>query len=143
MLYETIKSNIKDAMKEKNTTLKDVLKQVQAKAQADAKEHKTDITDEIVLNAINKELKQLNQTLEEVKSKPESELFKSTMEKIVILKAYLPEQLSEEDIAKEIQKIISENPDVAGGRLTGLVMKSLKGKADNQTIKKVLDSITK
>lgn len=32
MLYETIMSNIKDAMKEKNTTLKDVLKQVQTKA---------------------------------------------------------------------------------------------------------------
>ena len=98
MLYETIIFNIKEAMKEKNTTLKDVLKQVQTKAQATAKENKVEITDEIVLEAINKEIKQLNQTLDSVKSKPESELFKSTMEKINILKAYLPEQLSEEEI---------------------------------------------
>lgn len=143
MLYETIMSNIKDAMKEKNTTLKDVLKQVQTKAQATAKESKTEITDEIVIDAINKELKQLNQTLDAVKSKPESELFKSTMEKITILKAYLPEQLSEDEIAKEIRKIIFNNEGIPSGKLTGIVMKTLKGKADNLTIKKVLDTIIK
>ena len=143
MLYETIMSNIKDAMKEKNTTLKDVLKQVQTKAQATAKESKTEITDEIVIDAINKELKQLNQTLDAVKSKSESELFKSTMEKITILKAYLPEQLSEDEIAKEIRKIIFNNEGIPSGKLTGIVMKTLKGKADNLTIKKVLDTIIK
>lgn len=143
MLYETIMSNIKDAMKEKNTTLKDVLKQVKSKVQATAKENKTEITDEIVIDAINKELKQLNQTLDAIKSKPESELFKSTMEKITILKAYLPEQMSEDDIAIEIQKIISENSGIPVGKLTGIVMKTLKGKADNKTIKKVFDKITK
>lgn len=141
MLYETIIFNIKEAMKEKNTTLKDVLKQVQTKAQATAKENKVEITDEIVLEAINKEIKQLNQTLDSVKSKPESELFKSTMEKITILKAYLPEQLSEEEIEKEIREILSENEGVNKGKLTGIVMKTLKGKADNVTIKKVLDRI--
>ncbi len=143
MLYETITSNIKDAMREKNSTLKDVLKQVQAKAQATAKENKTEITDEIVINSINKELKQLNQTLEAVKSKPESDLFKSTMEKITILKGYLPEQLSEDEIAKEIRRIIFENEGTPSGKLTGIVMKQLKGKADNVTIKKVLDTIVK
>lgn len=143
MLYETITSNIKDAMREKNSTLKDVLKQVQAKAQTTAKENKTEITDEVVIDAINKELKQLNQTLDAVKSKPESDLFKSTMKKITILKAYLPEQLSEDDIAKEIRKIVFENNGVPTGKLTGIVMKTLKGKADNVTIKKVLDTIIK
>lgn len=143
MLYETIMFNIKDAMKEKNTTLKDVLKQVKSKVQATAKENKTEITDEIVIDAINKELKQLNQTLDAIKSKSESELFKSTMEKITILKAYLPEQMSEDDIAIEIQKIISENSGIPVGKLTGIVMKTLKGKADNKTIKKVFDKITK
>lgn len=143
MLYETVMSNIKDAMKEKNTILKDVLKQVQTKAQATAKENKTEITDEIVIDAINKELKQLNQTLDAVKSKPESDLFMSTMEKITILKAYLPEQMSEDEIANEIKQIISENTDVPIGKLTGIVMKSLKGKADNKVIKKVFDEINK
>lgn len=143
MLYETIMSNIKDAMKTKNTTLKDVLKQVQTKAQTIAKENKVDITDEIVINAINKELKQLNQTIDSIKSQPESDLFKSTMEKIKILKGYLPEQLSEEEIEVEIRKIINDNEGIHSGKLTGMVMKTLKGKADNVTIKKVIDKVIK
>ena len=69
MLYEAIMSDIKDAMKSKNITKKDVLKQVQTKAQSDAKENKSDITDEVVIKAINKELKQLNQTKEAISSK--------------------------------------------------------------------------
>lgn len=119
-------------MKEKNTILKDVLKQVQTKAQATAKESKTEITDEIVIDAINKELKQLNQTFDLIKDKTESDLFKSTVEKINILTDYLPEQLLEDEIANEIKQIISENTDVPIGKLTGIVMKSLKGKADNK-----------
>lgn len=142
-MYETIVSNIKYAMKEKNTNLKDVLKQVQIKAQATAKENKVEITDQIVIDAINKEIKQLNQTLDAIKSKPESDLFKSTMEKINILKTYLPEQLSEEEIEREIRKIMFNNAGIPTGRLTGIVMKTLKGKADNITIKKVLDRVSK
>lgn len=143
MLYETIVCNIKNAMKEKNTTLKDVLKQVQIKAQATAKDNKVEITDEIVIDAINKELKQLNQTLTSIQSKPESDLFRSTMEKINILKDYLPEQLSEDEIEDEIRKIISINDGVPSGKLTGIVIKTLKGKADNVTIKKVLNRVVK
>lgn len=142
-MYETIVSNIKYAMKNKNKNLKDVLKQVQIKAQATAKENKVEITDQIVIDAINKEIKQLNQTLDAIKSKPESDLFKSTIEKINILKTYLPEQLSEEEIEREIREIMFNNTGIPIGRLTGIVMKTLKGKADNITIKKVLDRVSK
>lgn len=143
MLYETIQQNIKDAMKNKNTTLKDVLKQVQTKVQATAKEKKVEITDEIVIDAVNKELKQLNQTLDAVKSKPDSELFKSTVEKINILKTYLPEQLSDDEIRAEVEKVISENADVPKGKLTGMIMKQLKGRAEPARIKSVIDSLLK
>lgn len=64
-------------------------------------------------------------------------MFKSTVEKINILTDYLPEQLLEDEIANEIKQIISENTDVPIGKLTGIVMKSLKGKADNK-VKKYL-----
>lgn len=143
MLYETILNDIKAAMKNKNTTLKDVLKQVQSKAQAIAKEAKTEITDEITVEAINKELKQLNQTLDSIKSMSESNLFKSTTEKIEMLKKYLPEPLTEEEIAREIRRIMHSNDGVSAGKLTGIIMKELKGKADNITIKKVIDNIIK
>ena len=143
MLYNVILSDIKDAMKTKNTDKRDVLKQVQAKAQAEAKEGKCEITDEIVVNALNKELKQLNQTFEAIKMKTGSDLYKSTVIKIEILRGYLPEQLSEDECLAEVSKILNANVDMPTGKLTGLVMKSLKGKADNKLIKDCVDTLLK
>lgn len=141
MIYETILNDIKTAMKEKDTDKKDVLKQVQIKVQADSKENKKEITDEMVLSAITKELKQLNQTKEAIASKPDTPLYQSTNYKIGILDTYLPEQMSVEEIKAEITKLMIDNPNVTGGKLTGLVMKALKGKADNKTIKECIDKI--
>ena len=89
MIYETILNDIKVAMKEKDTDRKDVLKQVQIKVQADSKENKKEITDEMVLSAITKELKQLNQTKNAISSKPDTPLYQSTNRKIDILNTYL------------------------------------------------------
>lgn len=141
MIYEIILNDIKIAMKEKDTDKKDVLKQVQIKVQADSKENKKEITDEMVLSAITKELKQLNQTKDAISSKPDAPLYQSTTRKIDILNAYLPEQMSVDEIKAEIKKIMMNNPDVTGGKLTGLIMKTLKGKADNKIIKECIDEV--
>lgn len=141
MIYEIILNDIKIAMKEKDTDKKDVLKQVQIKVQADSKENKKEITNEMVLSAITKELKQLNQTKDAISSKPDAPLYQSTTRKIDILNAYLPEQMSVDEIKAEIKKIMMNNPDVTGGKLTGLIMKTLKGKADNKIIKECIDEV--
>lgn len=143
MLYDVIMSGIKEAMKSKDTNKRDVLKQVQTKAQAEAKEKKVDLTDEIILNAISKELKQLNQTKDAVSSKPDSDLYKSTVEKIKILQGYLPEQLSEDECLCEVGEILNRTTDMPKGKRIGLIMKELKGKADNKLIKQCIDALLK
>ncbi len=143
MLYEQITADIKSAMIEKNTDKKDVLKQIKMKTDAIAKESKADVTDEMVQQAISKELKQLDQTFEAIKNRTDSDLYKSTVAKIEILKGYLPEQMSKEEIETEIKRIISENESVKGGQLLGIVMKTLKGKADNKAIREVFDAVEK
>lgn len=143
MLYDVIMLDIKEAMKSKDTNKRDVLKQVQTKAQAEAKEKKVDLTDEIILNAISKELKQLNQTKDAVSSKPDSDLYKSTVEKIKILQGYLPEQLSEDECLAEVGKLLNSTEDLPKGKRIGLIMKELKGKADNKLIKQCIDALLK
>lgn len=143
MLYDVIMSDIKEAMKSKDIDKRDVLKQVQSKSQADAKEKKIEISDEVVLNAIAKELKQLNQTKDSVASKPDSDLYKSTVEKISILQGYLPEQLSEDECLVEVGKLLNSTEDLPKGKRIGLIMKELKGKADNKLIKQCIDALLK
>lgn len=143
MIYEKIMAEIKEAMKTKEVDKKDVLKQVQSKVQNIAKDNKTEITDEVVFEAIRKEIKEMNKTLDEIKSKPESDLYKSTEFKIKTIEAFLPAQLTKEQLTEMINGVIANNSDVPKGKLTGIVMKELKGKADNKLIKETLDEILK
>lgn len=142
MLYEKLQNEIKGAMLSKDKDKRDVLKQVQMKTQAFAKENKVDITDEIVLSSVSKELKQLNQTKDSLVDNKESDLYKSTEYKISILQGYLPEQLSKEDCLVEVNKILSSlDNNMSNGAKIGAVMKKLKGKADNKLIKECIDTI--
>lgn len=142
MLYTEIQNAIKEAMKSKETDKKDVLKMVVAKAQAIAKESKCDITDSIMLDGIQKELKQLNQTKDSLTGKENSELYKSTLCKIEILNGYLPKMMTEEEVRVEIDDIINTiGVELNKGALMKAVMPKLKGKADGKIISKCVDDI--
>ena len=97
-MIHKIHADIKTAMVEKDTIKKDVLKMVLDKANAAAKEKKIDTpTDEMVMNAIKKEMKQLGQTVDMLKQngKETSPLCVESEQKAEILATYLPKQLNE------------------------------------------------
>lgn len=147
MLYIQIQNDIKAAMKNKETDKRDVLKMALSKAQALAKEQKTDLTDSIMLDGIKKELKQLNQTKDSLAGKETSELHLSTVSKIDVLSQYLPKMLTEEEITKILADKLVNLPEgeVISPKIKGWVMKNvmpdLKDVADGKTISKCLDSL--
>lgn len=142
MLYTEIQNAIKEAMKSKEVDKKDVLKMVVAKAQAIAKESKCDITDSIILDGIQKELKQLNQTKDSLTGRENSELYKSTVYKIEVLNGYLPKMMTENEVRAAISYIVdTTNVELNKGALMKAVMPKLKGKADGKIISKCVDDI--
>ena len=142
MLYTDIQNAIKEAMKSKETDKKDVLKMVVAKAQAIAKESKCEVSDSIVLDGIQKELKQLNQTKDSLVGKENSELYKSTVYKIEVLNGYLPKMMTENEVLASISYIVdTTNVELNKGALMKAIMPRLKGKADGKVISKCVDDI--
>ena len=145
MLYTKIKYEIKTAMKEKNVVKRDVLKMVIDKARAIEKEQNPnklseDVSDDIMMKAIQKELKQLRQTQDALKDKEESNLYKETELKITILSEYLPKQMDKEEVEKAVAVILStENFPNFGAKMKA-VMSQLKGKADNKLIKEIVEN---
>ena len=147
-MYVKIKAEIKIAMKDKNVIKRDVLKMVIDKARSikkeqypnDTSEH---ISDEMILQAINKEMKQLAQTLDSVKGKTEDkfvEIAQTTQHKIDILSAYLPSQMTREEVEKVVDMILSNRDFPNFGMKMKAVMAELKGKADNKLIKEVVET---
>lgn len=152
MVIEQIKNEIKDAMVNKDEVRKNTLKQVLDKANASAKEAslkngtdiKVELTDEVCINAVNKEIKQLDQTISmlEQGKKTESDLYKNSVKAKEILSAYLPKQLNVEELEEEIKKLIADIDTSNRGLVMKTVMGALKGKADgkliNQTVSKLI-----
>ena len=142
-MYNKIMSEIKEAMKNKETDKKDVLKMALTKAQNIAKENKCEVTNEIVLDAIKKELKQLDQTKKSLEGREDSDLYKSTVYKSEILNKYLPEMLGEKDVMIRVIALLEDERVKSKGEAMKIVMKDLKGKTDNKLISECVDKYLK
>lgn len=136
-----IQNEIKEAMKSKDSEKKDVLKAVVDKAKLSAKEQKVDVSNDIVIAAIQKELKQQRQTLESIKDKIEHPLFKSTMYRISVLESFLPKMMSREEVEQRAKEILATGEYPNFGEKMKAVMAELRGQADNGTIKSVVQTL--
>lgn len=147
-MYVKIKAEIKEAMKSKDVIKRDALKMVVDKARAIQKEQNPidtpeTIPDEVVIQAIQKEVKQLNQTKDALKGRENTDLYIQTTHKMAILCAYLPSQMTREEVEKAVSDIISKGDYPNFGMKMKAVMIELKGKADNKLIKEVVEMYAK
>ena len=145
-MIKRIHADIKTAMKEKNITQRDVLKMVLNKANALAKDEKIDSpTDAMVIDAIKKESKQIQDTIDILvkNAKTDSDLYVESVNKLEILKTYLPKQLTEDELTVEIKKFLEENAiDTSNrGSVMKAVMPKFKDVADGKLINKVVGSL--
>lgn len=145
-MIKTIRADIKTAMIEKDVIKRDVLKMVLNKANALAKDAKIDEpTTDMVLDAIKKETKQIQDTVDILTSngKSDSDLYKESIQKMDILKVYLPKQLTEDELENEIKEFIEKNSvDTSNrGAIMKVVMPEFKSKADGKLINKVVGKL--
>lgn len=145
MMYVKIKAEIKEAMKSKDVIKRDALKMVVDKARAIQKEQNPidtpeTIPNEVMIQAIQKEVKQLNQTKDALKGRENTDLYIQTTHKMAILSSYLPTQMTREEVEKAVFDIISKGEYPNFGMKMKAVMAELKGKADNKLIKEVVET---
>lgn len=90
-------------------------------------------TEEDVLSVIQKEAKQRRDSIEEFKKAERQELIDKETAELNILQAFLPEQMSEEEVRSIVEQTISETGATSiqdMGKLMGTLNAKLKGKAD-------------
>lgn len=140
MLKTVVFDQLKQAMKNKDVLAKGVLTLVKAALDAAEKEKGAELTPLEETAVINREVKQTNQSLDGAKQAGREDLIEKEEAKLVILKSFLPKQLSEEEIVAELQAA-----GVTSGMNMGDAMKIakplLEGKADGATMSKVVKSL--
>ena len=141
-IQEKINNEIKLSMKEKNVDKLAALRSVKSAILLElTKDGKTNMSDEIAIQIISKLVKQRKESASIFKSKNRLDLEKEELSQIKYLEVYLPRQLSEEEIEEYIRTKLNEIDKVSlkdMGRLMGLLMKELSGKADGKIISKIL-----
>lgn len=141
-IQEKINDEIKLSMKEKNVDKLSALRSVKSAILLElTKDGKTNMSDEIAIQIISKLVKQRKESASIFKSKNRLDLEKEELSQIKYLEVYLPKQLSEDEIEEYIIIKLNEMNNVSlkdMGRLMGLLMKELSGKADGKIISKIL-----
>ncbi|MBQ9604895.1 MAG: GatB/YqeY domain-containing protein [Firmicutes bacterium] len=147
-LKDMLFADLKQAMKDKDTVKKDIVQMVRAGVLQIEKDNKIEASDEDVMVVINKEIKKLNDVLPDFKKADRQDLIDEAEKKIAILKAYLPEQMSEDAIKELIRKTVEATGAVSMkdmGKVMGAVSAQTKGRADNrlvsQLVKEVLSAL--
>ncbi|MFA4889137.1 MAG: GatB/YqeY domain-containing protein [Candidatus Omnitrophota bacterium] len=138
MLEEKILGDYKEAMKARDSLKSTLLSSLRAEFMNTSLAKKKDLLDDLeILGVINKLIKQHQDSITQFKQGNRLDLAEKETKELEILKAYLPPQLSEEEIKNIIAEAITSN-GAQDMKDMGKVMKevSLKtaGKADAKLV---------
>ncbi|MDQ3046302.1 MAG: GatB/YqeY domain-containing protein [Bacteroidota bacterium] len=135
-LEEKINADIKAAMLAKDSAKLEALRAVKS-AILLLKTSPEGYTDESEMKAIQKMVKQRKETAEVYTTQNRPELAEVELTQAAAIEAYLPKQMSEEEIKAEVVKIIGTlgaTSPADMGKVMGAASKQLAGKADGKII---------
>ena len=142
-LKERIFEDLKKAMKEKDEIKKRTLRMVVA-AIKNMQVDKKELTDEDVIEILNKEAKNRKDSFEQYKKADRDDLAQGEKEELAVIESYLPEKLTEDELRKIILEVIKEqnvnSPEGLGGVMKSLMPK-IKGRADGKKVSKLAREI--
>ena len=144
-LKSLIKTQVTISMKASDKFRTTVLRMILAEIQKIEIEEKSDLDELQITSILEKMIKQRNDAIAQFEQAKRQELADKEKQEIEIIKEFLPEQMSDEEVSELVSKIISEI-GAQDMKDMGIVMGSLKpliaGKADagvvSQLVKKAL-----
>lgn len=126
-LIDDLSTSLKEAMKAKDKPKLDAIRQVQTEIAKKKSEKGEEATDELVLGVISSYVKKMAKAVDEYNSLGErgAEMAEKIQFEIDFLSQWLPEQLSEEDVEKLVDEVLTKLGEVdmsQMGRIIGAVM---------------------
>lgn len=145
MLYDTIMTDMKEAMKSHDKETLSTLRFLKSAVDLFKINNKMDRTespsDDTVIEVVSKQVKTHKESIEEFKKAGRNDLVENLLKEVQVLSKYLPEQLSEDEVRSKIDEVIS-SVKASSIKDMGKVMKELtpifKGKADMKLVNTIV-----
>ena len=143
-LKEQLMADFKEAMKAHDEVAKNTISFARAAIKQYEVDHREELDDDGIVAILSKQVKMRKDALSDFEKAGRTDLVDAYNKEIEILMAYLPKQLTIEEITEIVLAAKEELgiTDKSGmGKLMGAVMPKVKGLADGNDVKKVVQSV--
>ena len=130
-LKEKITVDMQDAMRSKDSEKLNAIRLLQSSIKQKEVDDRVEIDDTMILNIIEKMLKQRRDSIEAFKKANRNDLVVKEEFEVKLLQTYMPEPLSSEDVEKEIDSAI-KTVDAKSMKDMGTVMSAVKLKVSGR-----------
>ena len=143
-LKEQLMADFKESMKAHDEVAKNTISFARAAIKQYEVDHREELDDDGIVAILSKQVKMRKDALADFEKAGRTDLVDAYNKEIEILMAYLPKQLTIEEITEIVLAAKEELgiTDKSGmGKLMGAVMPKVKGLADGNDVKKVVQSV--
>ena len=140
-LKQKLQEDLKSSMKNKDTNKKSVITLIRASIKQYEVDNRVELGDEEITDLIAKQLKQTRDSRDEFAKAGREDLVEKADAEIEILKEYLPQQLSEEELNEIVISTISEVGATSMKDMKNImssIMPKVKGRADGKLINELV-----
>ena len=144
-LKDRLMQDFKDAMKAHDEVANNTINLARAAIKQYEVDHRVELDEQGIIDILTKQVKMRKDALSDFEKAGRTDLIENYSREIEILMAYLPKQLTEEEILQIVRDTKAELGIDDGkanmGRLMGAVMPKVKGLADGGAVRKAVQSV--
>ena len=143
MLRETLDSDLKEAMRNKEALKRTVLRTMLSEIRNAEINSQTTLDEEGIISVLTKQVQQRKDSVEAYEAANRQDLVAKESEEINIISVYLPEQLPQEEVEQIVEAAISQSGASSldeMGKIMGLVMPQVRGRADGKIVNTIVTS---
>ena len=144
-LRDRLRDDLKDAMRARDAVRRDTIRLVEAAIKnAEIEKRGSELSEQDVQAILQRQVKQRQDSIEQYEQANRSDLADAERAEIAVIEAYLPRQMSREQIEAAARAAI-EQLGASGpgdrGKVMGRLMAELRGKADGAQVNAVVSDL--
>jgi uncharacterized protein YqeY len=143
-LLENIRMDMLDATKSGNTDQSQILKMVLAVAKNEEIAKGESLSDDEVVKVLRKEAKKIQDSIDQYAQMGRTDLLEREKSQFTTLQKYLPQLMDDSQVREIVSKAIADS-NASGvkdmGRVMGIVMKEVNGRADGNSVKNIVQEM--
>jgi uncharacterized protein len=143
-LNDRLNEDMKQAMRSQDKFRLSVIRMVRSSIKNIEIDQRKTLDDQGVLDVLNREIKQRRDSLQEFEKAGRQDLVDQLKQELDILSAYMPKQLSEDEVKVIVQQTIQEvgaSSKADMGKVMGALMPKVKGLADGKLVNQIVSQL--